>query len=120
MTVPLPNQWARAEKKESGRPYLDGDDPTENDLIVIPHYPMWDPGATRDATEPAVDSSSPSSLLRLPSQSRNEPLSKEAWIKKYVEAAPRIQRLMDVGRENLIDAGNKANQVDCSTDIPGR
>lgn len=115
-----PKPVGKGGKKENGRPYLDGDDATENDLIVIPHYPMWDPGATRDVTEPAVDSSSPSSLLRLPYQSRNEPLSKEAWINKYVEAAPRIQRLMDAGRENLVNAGNEASQIDCKADIPGR
>jgi hypothetical protein len=103
-----------------GRPYLDGDKPTENDLIVIPHYKIWDPGAIRSEDEPGFDPSHPSRILRYPYQSRAEPLSKKAWIQKFKEAAPRVQRLLDAGRQNLIWAGNNANGIECDQDIVGR
>lgn len=113
---------AKAEDVDAadGRPYLDGDDATEEDLIVIPHYKFWDPGATRGPDEKGYDAASPSAVLRFPHQNRSEPLSKEAWLSKYKEAAPRIQRLMDAAKESMIWAGQNANTLDCKWDLLGR
>jgi len=103
-----------------GRPYLDGDDATEEDLIVIPHYKIWDPGATRSPDEAGFDAGHHSHVLRSPHQNRHEPLSKQAWLRRYKEAAPRIQRVMDTARASIIWAGSNSKRLDCKWDLLGR
>lgn len=117
------SEQAKAEKAESvGRPYLDGDKPTENHLIVVPHYKFWDPSATRNDEEPGADAKAPWNILRHPYQNRAEPLSKDKWLSQYPETAPSIQLLMDKLRSGVVWAGSEKNSetIDCGQDILGR
>lgn len=111
---------------KEGRKYLfkgmEGRDGVQKEekLVVIPHYPLWDPGDARMNGEPGGAEDEPSHLLRFPYQSRREPLSREAWIESYKKAAPRIQRTLDVAVENVKEWGPKANDIECMQDIEGR
>lgn len=109
-----------------GRKYLfkdmDGLDSTQEEqkLVVIPHFPLWDPGDARMDTEVVGQEGDPSNNLQFPYQSRREPLSREAWIDAYKQAAPRIQRVLDMQADNVKEWGPKANDIDCTQDIQGR
>jgi len=109
-----------------GRKYLfsgmDGLDSTQEEqkLVVIPHFPIWDPGDQRMAGEEGGAEGHAAQNLVFPYQSRREPLSREAWVDNYKQAAPRIQRVMDVQAENVKEWGPKANDIDCTQDIRGR
>merc|ERR1712232_173630 len=67
----------------------------EQSLLVIPHYNLWDPGDQRMNGEAGGQPEDPSHILRWPYNSRREPLSREAWINDYKQAAPRIQSTID-------------------------
>ncbi|CAE7532007.1 GSTO1 [Symbiodinium natans] len=65
---------------------LQGKRAEEQDLWIIPQYPLWDPepeGLGDDASGGQV----------FPFQINAEPLSNEAWVKAYKVAAPKIQQL---------------------------
>lgn len=119
---------ARLERvgSDKGRKYLfagmEGLDSTQKqeDLLVVPHYPMWDPGSTRRADEFGGAPTDPTAELKFPYQDRREPLSREAWIDAYKQAAPRIQNLLDSTASNVKEWGPKANDIDCTQDIMGR
>jgi len=88
-----------------GRTYLKGENAKEKELAVIPHYPIWDPAGAPDPpgeedandAEDAADADDAEIVAgaRMPYQWRPETLSRKAWIRKYQEAAPRVQQLMD-------------------------
>lgn len=109
-----------------GRKYLfagmDGLDGTQQEqrLVVIPHYPLWDPGDERTSNEAGGDEEHAAHNLLFPYQSRREPLSRETWVDNYKQAAPRIQRMMDTTSDNVKEWGPKANDIDCTQDILGR
>lgn len=117
------NQRVHAEK---GRSYLfDGMEGLESKqelqkLVVVPHYPLWDPGSARMPTELGGSPTHAANELKFPYQNRREPLSREAWIDGYKQAASRIQNLMDNHVANVKEWGPKANDIDCTQDIIGR
>lgn len=85
-------------------------------LAVIPHYPIWDPGSIRPEDEWGGDAGHVAKVLAQPWQSRAEPLEKDAWLHVYTEAAPRIQRLLDLTADNLKEWAPKAKDLLCTTD----
>lgn len=85
-TKPPPDD---GEDKEPGREYMEGRSVREESLVVLPHYPLWDPG------DKSSDAGFQDIVYKMPFQSRKEPLSQDAWLQKYAEAAPRMQRVMD-------------------------
>ncbi|CAL1150766.1 unnamed protein product [Cladocopium goreaui] len=87
---------------------LKGQEPIEQDLWVIPQYPLWDP------QPPGVEQEAPTSGQIFPFQMSTEPLSNEAWVKAYKAAAPRIQSLMDDIASKLKTWGPGAPQTKCS------
>lgn len=89
-------------------------------LVVIPHFPLWDPGDARMGSEHGGTEDHAAYFLQFPYQSRREPLPREAWIDGYKQAAPRIQRVVDVTVDNVKTWGPKANDIDCTQDIEGR
>jgi len=111
---------------KEGRQYLfqglDGLDSkqAEQKLVVIPHYSLWDPGDSRMGGEVGGAQDHPANSLLFPYESRREPLSREAWIDGYKQAAPRIQRMLDTTVDNVKEWGPKANDIDCTQDILGR
>jgi hypothetical protein len=116
----IPAKNNEVKKNETGRLFMDGDQPTEEDLIVVPHYPLWNPGGTRSLDAKDFIADSRGNTLSFPYQSRQEPLSKKGWLEEYEEAAPKIQRLMDTARDNIVAAGEAANTLSCSDDIATR
>eukprot|EP00929_Paragymnodinium_shiwhaense_P002344 TRINITY_DN102571_c0_g1_i1.p1 TRINITY_DN102571_c0_g1~~TRINITY_DN102571_c0_g1_i1.p1 ORF type:complete len:702 (+),score=199.40 TRINITY_DN102571_c0_g1_i1:64-2169(+) len=82
--------------------YLGGQKAVQRDLQIVPHYSLWDPG------DPAEDGL-PDKNLRLPYQSHREPLSREAWLAKYKEAAPNMQKLMDLLAMRLLDGTSEVD-----------
>eukprot|EP00929_Paragymnodinium_shiwhaense_P023975 TRINITY_DN14886_c0_g1_i1.p1 TRINITY_DN14886_c0_g1~~TRINITY_DN14886_c0_g1_i1.p1 ORF type:complete len:499 (-),score=86.65 TRINITY_DN14886_c0_g1_i1:64-1560(-) len=92
--------------------YLHGVKPTERELQVVPHYRLYDPLDTQydpqDTSEDAATSTGLAADMRLPYQSQREPLGREEWIRQYREAAPGLQKLMDLLVMRLLDgAGTK-------------
>ena len=93
---------------------LKGQEPVEQDLWVIPQYPVWDP------QPPGVEEEAPTSGQIFPFQMSTEPLSNEAWVKAYRAAAPRIQSLMDDIASKLKTWGPGAPQTKCSYGLEER
>jgi hypothetical protein len=91
----------------------------EQKLVVVPHYPLWDPGDQRTPNEAGGLDGDVAKLLQFPYQSRRETLSREAWIDAYKSAAPRIQRMLDLSSESIKDWGPKADKFDCTNDVAG-
>merc|ERR1712224_887484 len=80
-------------KSEKGRKYLfEGMEGLEGKqqlqkLVVIPHYPLWDPGSKRMMTEVGGSPNHPANELKFAYEDRREPLSREGWIDGYKQAA---------------------------------
>jgi len=125
----------RKTKFKGGRMYLyDGMEgisskQTEQDLVVIPHYRLWRPGSLRMGAEvggtPEASSSEVKGghfihILRFPYEDRGETLGKEKWTESYKEAAPEIQRTIDLSVDSMKEWGPKANDIDCTQDVTGR
>jgi len=126
----------RKNKSKNGRMYLyDGMEglsskQTEQDFVVIPHYKLWRPNALRMGSEvggtPEAATAGPHKskhlihVLRFPYEDRGETLSRQAWTESYKDAAPEIQRTIDLSVENLKEWGPKANDIDCTQDVEGR
>lgn len=81
---------ARKESRD-GRKYLPFAEASEQDIAVIPHYDLWNPGDNERVQ------GTPGEKFRepMPYQSHKEPLSRKAWREEYKQAAPRVQRLLD-------------------------
>jgi len=93
---------------------LKGQEPIEQDLWVIPQYPLWDP------QPPGVEQEAATSGQIFPFQMSTEPLSNEAWVKAYKAVAPRIQTLMDDIASKLKTWGPGAAQMKCSEALEER
>ncbi|CAJ1350754.1 unnamed protein product [Effrenium voratum] len=94
---------------------LQGQEAHEQDMWVIPQYPLWDPQPH------GVEKEAPEGGQIFPFQMNTEPLSNEAWVKKYHEAAPRIQALMDNIAMRLKNTwGPQAAETDCSEPLEER
>ena len=77
----------KGEYEERNRVLLKGQEPLEEDLWVVPQYPLWDPQVKTEAAEGAGQAAG----QIFPFQMDSEPLPNEAWVKAYRSAAPRIQ-----------------------------
>lgn len=113
-------------RADEGRAYLfagmEGQESQEQEqkLVVIPHYQLWNPEDTRTPKEVGGKNKEHAAHeLQFPYQSRREPLSREAWIDAYKNAAPAIQRMMDTDSEKVKEWGPKANDIDCTQDVSG-
>lgn len=93
---------------------LKGQEPLEQDLWVIPQYPLWDPQPT------GLEHDNLAGGQVFPYQINSEPLSNEAWVKAYKAAAPRIQSLMDDIAGKLKTWGPSAPQTKCSEPLEER
>ncbi|CAE7589317.1 GSTO1 [Symbiodinium pilosum] len=88
---------------------LQGKQAEEQDLWIIPQYPLWDP-------EPeGMEAEDANGGQVFPFQMNTEPLSNEAWVKAYKKVAPRIQSLMDMIAKKLKNNwGPEAVREECS------
>lgn len=108
-----------------GRLYLGGRDKKEVEqrvLDVVPHYRLWDPGEQESPPEDGELEGDQASAAqptvatpRLPYQSYGEPLSQGLWVKRYKEAAPRIQRLLD----KFISQVKNSASLTCADELAG-
>jgi len=88
---------ARKERQDSrdGRAFLPYSKSSRQELVVVPHYQLWNP-SEHDVAETTSDGDQLAAAdIPLPNQVRKEPLSRDAWREGYKKAAPKIQRLFD-------------------------
>eukprot|EP00928_Gymnodinium_smaydae_P006308 TRINITY_DN12228_c0_g1_i1.p1 TRINITY_DN12228_c0_g1~~TRINITY_DN12228_c0_g1_i1.p1 ORF type:complete len:464 (-),score=110.08 TRINITY_DN12228_c0_g1_i1:104-1495(-) len=80
--------------------YLEGKKAVARDLMLVPHYRLWEPGEPQDdnATGAAPGAGAP----LMPYMSRREPVGRGAWRKAYRRAAPHVQRTMDILAAKLL------------------
>ncbi|CAK0880055.1 unnamed protein product [Prorocentrum cordatum] len=84
---------ARLKRRDSrdGRAFLSGKVPFPQEIKVVPHYPIYDPKQMANSDLSCWKTSTCS----LPYEEVQEPLSHNAWIQKYKQAAPKVQFLLD-------------------------
>merc|ERR1712129_620066 len=62
-------------------------------LVVLPHYSIWDPSDKPQGPSGIAEGDDPQ--YKYPWMSHNERLSREGWLKRYVQAAPQVQEVLD-------------------------
>lgn len=116
------------------REFLNGGSTYRKEMIMVPHYKMWNPKEQLETTAEEgskeeiqeirrADNSTP----RLPYQILREPLSRDKWIEEYDDAVDNIQNLVDKDVTNLVQWVQKAKRLKClkptgrepGVDIPG-
>lgn len=99
-------------------PYLHGHEPQTETIDLVPHYTVWDPGEHESPEQPAQDQDDDDIVgpgVPMPYQSwRREPLSRLAWVIKYQEVAPRIQRFLDFLAKKVVLSAQNPGQ--CTPD----
>lgn len=122
-----PRQLEDADE-EPGRLYLDGQSGQEKTLTVLPHYPLWDPGDKPDMPGESHSGDNEGTTWKFPWNSRRPSYSQDTWLEKYKEAAPRIQRRMDLAAKHVVKYGEdldnpgtcRTSQIGCLQAIPQR
>lgn len=129
-TNPLKTDALDKSARENGRLYMAGRAAEPQELVVLPHYSFWDPGDKPSAdlaSGQTYPGESPDTKWQAPFQSRRESLSRETWLEKYAEAAPRMQRRMDLivkkvkpFAQNMDTASCQTANLNCLSAIPSR
>jgi len=104
-------------------PYLHGKVPQQVTIDLVPHYTVWDPG-NRESPDPPAEGQDDDLVgpgVPMPYQSwQREPLSRLAWVIKYQEIAPRIQRFLDFLVHKVVSSALHPGQCTPDGELVGK
>merc|ERR1712136_304830 len=110
-----------ASAQDAKRVYLHGRRERDQDLNVVPHFRLWDPEqapASGDDGKESGEGAQQPTPQSMPYEFSGEPLGREAWVTRYPDVAPRIQRVVDEEVARVKDFGSSAEDFSCSDDVP--